>query len=314
MLNDNQFLLAEIAKLYYIDKVKQKEIAERFQLTPMLVSRLLKRAEDENIVQFYIKTPSQMNLELGKKVKEKYHLSECIALKMDEGMSSRLQLGKFLADYMGGMMSDGNVIGISWGKTILEFVRSLPYFNYPQTKIIQLSGGFTYDLDDMSTPSNIIRIANERINGRPLFINAPFFIETEEAKMQLLKDKNNQMLLELAKQSNFNIIGASPLDKESTTAKVGVLQQDDIQELAEKGAVGDLAGFLIDKEGNQVEWSKSKLYMGVPLEEISKAQNVICLADGRQKYEVLKAALNKNYFNILITSETMANLLINGPE
>ena len=33
----DKFLLAEIAKLYYIDQIKQKDIAEIFHMTPIQV-------------------------------------------------------------------------------------------------------------------------------------------------------------------------------------------------------------------------------------------------------------------------------------
>ena len=38
---DDNFLLAQIAKLYYIDQIKQKEIAEIFHMTPIQISRYL---------------------------------------------------------------------------------------------------------------------------------------------------------------------------------------------------------------------------------------------------------------------------------
>ena len=53
MQNDN--LLYMIARLYYIDKVKQNEIAKRFNLTSMSVSRYLKEAETAGIVTFNVK-------------------------------------------------------------------------------------------------------------------------------------------------------------------------------------------------------------------------------------------------------------------
>lgn len=46
-MNNNEYYLAEIAKLYYTDKMKQNEIAKRFGITPMMVSRKLKEAEEK---------------------------------------------------------------------------------------------------------------------------------------------------------------------------------------------------------------------------------------------------------------------------
>jgi DNA-binding transcriptional regulator LsrR (DeoR family) len=49
---EDRSLLAQVGKLYYIDRIKQNEIAKRFQTSPMQISRLLKMAEDERVVSF----------------------------------------------------------------------------------------------------------------------------------------------------------------------------------------------------------------------------------------------------------------------
>jgi deoxyribonucleoside regulator len=306
---ESNFLLAEIAKLYYIDKVKQKEIADRFQITPMYVSRLLKKAEKE-IIQIYIKMPVSLDLEAGRTVKQKYKLSECITLVNDNNENMRSKISKYLADYITNCIGDNSIIGLSWGQTILEFAKSLPFSNHNSCEVFQLSGGFLSESDYMINPSNLVKIVSEKLNCISWFLNAPFFIGNEEMKNQLLSDPNNRHFQELAGKSNFNIIGLSKLSRESTIFKVGVLQNSDIEELSSKGAIGDVAGFFIDKSGKEVEWSKSSLYIGASLSVISKAQNVICIAGEIDKVDVLRAALREKYFNILITSQEIAHKLI----
>jgi DNA-binding transcriptional regulator LsrR (DeoR family) len=306
---DTDFLLAEIAKLYYVDKVKQKEIASRFQITPMLVSRLLKKAEDAELVHIHIKMPTSIDIATGKEIKEKYKLSECIVLDSDNN-NTKDTIAKYLSQYVESLISDNCIIGLSWGKTISEFAKKFPFHNHPNATVLQLSGGFLMESDYMISPSNIVKMVSEKLNCRSFFLNAPFFIGTEEVKKQLLNDPGNMMVMSLARDSNINIIGMSRLSPESTVSKVGVLQPSDIDELYNKGAVGDISGFFIDKDGNEVDWTKSSLYMGLPLSIISKARNVICIADSEDKVNVLKAALKKKYFNILIINKEVACKLL----
>lgn len=307
---ENNFLLAEIAKLYYIDKVKQKEIADRYQITPMLVSRLLKKAEDKGIVSFHVKMPAEIDLNLGKRIKDKYKLSECIVLNISPDENVKNAIGKFAADYIVNLLSEDSIIGMSWGQTIYAFAKSLSFYNYPNCKVVQLAGGFMTENNYIITPSNIIRMVSEKLDCIPCFFNAPFSISTEEAKMQLLDDVTNRYIMELSEKANINIIGSSELGENSTIFEVGVLERKDRDELLKKGAIGEIGGFPIDKDGNEVIWSKSKLYTGVPLSVIKKAQNVICLAGEEEKAEVLIAGMKKKYFNILITSQRAAAKLI----
>jgi deoxyribonucleoside regulator len=307
---DNNFLLAEIAKLYYIDKVKQKEIAERYQMTPMLVSRLLKRAEDKGIVTFYVKMPSEIDLDMGKKIKDKYKLRECIVLNINPEDNIKEKIGKFAAEYIEGLIGEDSIIGMSWGQTIYEFAKNLSYVNRQNCKVIQLAGGFMTESNYLVTPSNIIKMVSEKLNCIPMFLNAPFSISTEEAKVQLLEDQSNKYVMELGGKANINIIGTSELSEKSTMFEVGVLDISDRAEMLEKGAIGEIEGFPIDKDGNEITWSKSKLYTGVPLSVIKQAPNIICLSGEEQKAKVLAAGMKKKYFNILITSQAVAEKLI----
>jgi DNA-binding transcriptional regulator LsrR (DeoR family) len=89
-----------------------------------------------------------------------------------------------------------------------------------------------------------------------------------------------------------------------------VIDIKDRDELIERGAIGEISGFPLDKEGNQVIWSKSELYTGVPLDVIKRASNVICLSGEEEKTKLLAAAMKKKYFNVLITSNKVAETLI----
>jgi deoxyribonucleoside regulator len=303
-------LLSEIAKLYYIDKVKQKEIAERFQITPMHVSRLLKKAESEGIVSFHVKVPAGIDTVLGKKIKDKYKLSECIVLNVDSTENVKEKIGKFAASYIINLIGEDTIIGMSWGQTIYEFARNLTYSNHSDCKLVQLSGGFMYESNYLVTPSNIIRMVSEKLNCIPFFLNAPFLVNSEDAKELVLDDHSNKYLMELASKTNINIIGSSNLNSNGIIFQVGVLDEKDREELLSKGAIGEIAGFPIDKNGKEISWSKSRLYTGVPLDTIKKASNVICLSGEEEKADILAAGMKGGYFNILITSQKTAEELI----
>jgi deoxyribonucleoside regulator len=307
---ENNFLLAEIAKLYYIDKVKQKEIADIYGIPPMLVSRYLRRAEEKGIVNFYIKMPIEIDLALGKKIKDKYKLRECLVVDINSEENIKEKIGKVAADYFISLLQEDSIIGMSWGRTIYEFAKNISPINYSNCKVVQFVGGFMAENNYIITPTNIIKMVSEKLKCIPCFFNAPFSISTEEAKMLLLDDPSNKYIMELAQSSNINIIGSGELGLNSTIFTTGVMELKDRDELLKRGAIGEIGGFPIDREGNEVIWSKSKLYTGVPLEIIKKAQNVICLSGEEEKSEVLIAGMKKKYFNVLITSQKVARNLI----
>lgn len=303
------FLLALVAKMYYVDKVKQREIAERLHLTPMAVSRALKEADQKGIVTYHVKMPWLTDLELGRAVREKYRLKECFALEVPQGGDIPTVLGAFLADYFIQILPEEAVVGFSWGYTISKFVESLPYVKTRSCSLIQLTGAFT-GCDPDVTPTHIINQVSKKLDGRIYVLNAPLYAASREIKEHLLEDPVNVQIQEMADRSDINIIGLSNLDLNATTFRSGITSEADYEELVQLGATGDLAGTFLDGQGNTITWSKSQLYTGVPLSQISRGKHVICVGGEPRKASLLRLVCGKGYFDTLVTTSQTARELL----
>jgi len=304
-LGQNSFYLSQIAKLYYIDKVKQNEIARRFQITPMMVSRSLKEAEQMGLVVFHVKMPWEVNTGLGKAVMDKYNLRECIVLDVKEKNEIPVTLGGYLAEYFISILNPNSIVGLSWGYTISKFVEALPYSNVENCQLIQLTGAFL-DKNYSVTPTHIVHEVSRKLNARIHSLNAPLYAASAEMREQFSNDPTNKAIHQMAEKSDINIFGVSELNKEATTFQTGIVNQNDFEELRNLGAIGDCAGTFIDKDGNIIKWSKSNLYTGIYLDTIQRAESVICVAGEPEKAEVLRAVAKKKYINILITTKQVA--------
>ena len=303
---DDNFLLAQIAKLYYIDQIKQKDIAEIFHMTPIQISRYLKAAIDNNIIQFHIDMPIEIDVDLGRKVKDKYSLRECVVVDEEDEKMIMMRIAQYTAKFVHSLLQDHAIMGVSWGKGIYEFVKQLPFSRFPNLKVVQLSGGVFSENNYMVTPAHIVTTACEKMGSVPVFLNAPFFSLNLDSKNDLIKDQGILKVYELANKATVNIIGASPLRKESTMFQVGMASSDDLEELIRLHAVGDIAGYFIDENGEPIKWSKSELYNGVSIEAICNASTSVCIAGELEKERVMRACLQKKYFNTLITSKKPA--------
>ncbi len=312
----DDFKIAEIAKLYYIYHVKQNEIARRFHLTPMAVSRLLKKAEEKDIVRFQVRMPVSMNLELGERVQKKYGLFDCAVLETGADQTDhRESLGRYAAEYTSQLAFDGCTVGISWGRVLYRLALALGYTSLPPLHVVQLAGGFfTGDEDYMLSPNGIMKLAAAKSGVTPWFYNVPFYAGSKQMREHLLKDAGNQKIFDMLGQAHINLIGASSFDADETTMlRCGVIDERDVKELRQKGAIGDVAGFFIGEDGKEIKWSKSGLNMCVPLSLIMKAKNVICVASEKNKAKVLKSAAKMGYYNILITTNEVARAMLDEP-
>jgi DNA-binding transcriptional regulator LsrR (DeoR family) len=308
-MNSFDYLLSEIARLYYIEKIKQKDIAKRFNMTSMMISRYLKEAEDKNIVSFFIKTQHDINYNKGILLREKYAIKDCVVINTEPKDSISTIMASYLASYLSSRLFDNVTLGISCGNTLSKMVNMFPYVDVRNSKVLQLSGMYITDNYDVS-PQSIINTLSNKISSQVYSLNAPLYVSTKEIRDQLINDKSNLLLWNLAKKSDINVIGCSGLDSTASTLKRGTISQDDANELISLGSVGDVAGTYISKEGKIQDWSKKDCYTGVPLEIIKNAKDVICVAGEVQKSEVLNVAMENRYFNILITSNDVADKLL----
>ncbi len=306
----DSFIIARIAKLYYIDGLKQNQIAKIYNISTMQVSRYLKMAIDKKIIQFHIKMPFNIDVELGKKIAKKYNFLECVVIDDDENEKEH-KTAHYLASYISTILKDQDIVGISWGKGIHDFADSLPYTNLKNIRIVQMCGGSTVGDEYMYTSSHIITNFCSRFKDSiPIYLNAPFFVSDINTKHRLLEDVSIKKNYELVQNAHINIVGCSVLDTDFTMKKMGIILEDDILELKEKGAIGEIGSHFIDAKGDVVEWSKSALYGGVSLSQIRKGKQVVCIASGKEKYIVLKAILLKQFIDVLIINSSIAKKLI----
>jgi len=90
-----------IAKMYYIDHMKQSEIGKELNISTMMVSRYLKKAEDEGIVTVSIRSQNHINWEKGSRIKRKYpSLKEALVVDVEEEDDARKSVGLVAAKYL----------------------------------------------------------------------------------------------------------------------------------------------------------------------------------------------------------------------
>ena len=70
---ETQKLLFKIASAYYEDGLTQEQIGTRFSLSRVKVSRLLRQAREERIVQISVVPPQDSNVRLERELEHAFH-------------------------------------------------------------------------------------------------------------------------------------------------------------------------------------------------------------------------------------------------
>ena len=309
---DHKNIIFQILKYYYIDDMTQADIAQKFNLSRVAVSRYLSRARRDGLIEFKIKYPENFNLmkyeKLELEFKKTYGLKECIIVPSSNNISDTLQqLAYRLVELLEKIVVDNTVIGVGWGTTLERTANLMEVTVERDIKVLPLIGCFGRLFDDKYS-NNIARIIAKKFNGSSYIVNIPALYDTKEIKESIQRDSAAKEILKLAKRVNIAILCMGDISKDSSLYRTGQIIVEDIDYLTSLGVIGDLNYIFVDKDGNFVpnEISERKINI-FPIELMESTKYVIGVAITPRKAKILRAVLRGKLINIMITDVNAAN-------
>jgi DNA-binding transcriptional regulator LsrR (DeoR family) len=314
MANDPELkrLLYKIAKAYYDDGLTQQQISERLGLSRVRVSRLLRAARDERIVQIAIAPPQESNTAIERRLEEAYGLKEALVVACSGEDTATIvnQLGPVAATCLTRGLQGGEVVALSWGTAVLSVVNALPPKDLPNVRVVQFLGGLG-ELEAETHGAELARRMAQALGAKPRLIHAPGIVKDKVVRDALVMDPQVTDTLELAGRADVALVGIGVFEPGSTLlAGGGTLTEGEVQELRARGVVGDIALQFFDEDGRRVDHPINDRIVGTDLERIKRIGRVIAVAGGAGKVRAIRAALRGGLVNVLVTDgRTAASLL-----
>ncbi len=305
-------LLSKIARLYYLEDMNQSEIAERFNINRVKVSRYLKKARERNIVDIKINYPRESYQELEREIESRYNLKECIIVSSFDNTQDILkEMASVLTGILDRILKKNNYIGVNWGLTL----KGMSAYMKPDRKIdvsvVPIVGGLGKIETGIHTNS-IAKNFADMFGGTGYVINAPAILDTKEIKEAILNDSNTREIFELLKKLDVAVFSFSDVGPESSYAKYGFISSEELAYLKKLGVVGDVNLNFIDEYGKHAPNKINERVLALSIPEIKKVKNVIGVAYGGRKVPVTRAVLRGSIVNILIIDKNIAEKVIKG--
>ncbi len=304
-------LLFKIAQAYYEHGLTQKQIGERYGLSRMKVSRLLKQARDLQIVQITLYPMEPVHADLEQRLEELFGLDEAIVVTPeDDGPESiRRALGYPAAECLLRSLHENSRVTITWGSTLAAVVDAMPVESWPEVQVVQGLGG----LSGPGSPTNAVdltrRIAN-RLRAKPLLLASPGYVGRKEVRDALMQVSAVVEVLGAATASDIALVGIGAPTEDGVVFREQILDEGDLERLTAKGMVGDIALCFFDKDGRPVADEVSNRLVGLNLEQIRNIPRVIGVAGGEGKVNAIRGALLGKLVDVLVTDAKTAQLLL----
>ena len=307
-------MIARVAQMYHVEGQRQADIAKHLRMSQATVSRMLKKAQEEEIVRTTVVAPSGTYAELEAGLRARYGLTEAIVVECVEDRDGAImaRIGEAAAHFLEATLQPEEVIGVSsWSETILRMVENIHPMKSGKAKyVVQTLGGMGNPTVQMHANQLTTRLA--KLTGAEAnVLSAPGVAQSREAKLVLLGDPFVRETMELFGKITLAIVGIGAVEPSGMLARSGnVFSKRELADVTEAGAVGDMSLRFFDAEGRIVKTPLDERVIGITLEELSKVDRVIALAGGQCKTGAIHGALKTGVIDLLITDKFTAQRLV----
>ncbi|WP_299815613.1 sugar-binding transcriptional regulator [uncultured Roseibium sp.] len=311
-------MIARVAQMYHIEGKRQADIAKHLRISQATVSRMLKKAVEEEIVRTTVVAPSGTYSELETGLREAFGLAEAIVVECSEDREGAImaRIGEAAAHIIEATLQPGEIIGVSsWSQTILKMVDNIhPMKNGKAKYVVQTLGGMgdpTVQIHATQLTSRLAKLTGAEAR----LLSAPGVAQSREAKLVLLSDPYIRETIDLFSRITLAIVGIGALEPSWMLARSGnIFTPNELAAVKEAGGVGDISLRFFDQDGGTVKTPLDDRVIGMPLEDLAHVERVVALAGGETKTEAIRGALRTGKIDVLITDRFTAERLVATPQ
>lgn len=303
-------LIAEVARLYYEENKSQAEIGKLFDISHSTVSRMIKEAHEEKIVEVVIRYPFKTMPSLGQVLKHRFGLKEAFVMPSSGNSYRELinNLAQLAARTLEDTLTDGATLGISLGMAVAATVRRVQVTRPMHVKVVRLQGATDNELME---GTDLAQILSAQLGNDSMIVPSPWMMKSTQACQLILQEPSVSEAIRVAEHADIGLVGlGAPNPEVSTILRNALTTVKELKGLREAGAVGEICGKYYDLQGNILDVEFNKRTVSIQIQKLSKFETVIAVAGGPEKAPAILGAINGKLINVLVTDSDAARALL----
>ncbi|WP_157940098.1 sugar-binding transcriptional regulator [Arthrobacter ruber] len=301
-----QVLMAGVARAYYLEGQSKVEIAAKFGLSRFHIARLLESALATGVVTIQVHdprppaAPREMELASILGIETVRIVGDPAARELHVE-----RVGGAVLDQLATDIRPGMTVGISWSRTLDRAAHLLAAL--PSCTVVQLTGAF--DTTGGGTFRRLLAQLDRRsgITTHPLF--APLVVDRIETAQDLRRQPVVADVLAGADSLDIAVVSIGAWRAEQSAVWEKVSPSVRVQ-CAEAGAVAEISGLFIGTSGKTVSTPLDGRVIGVSLQQLQRARQVIGFATGSERADAVRAAAASRIFSSLIVDVDLADVML----
>lgn len=303
--------LVRVAWLYFKEGRTQAEIADLLSTNRLRINKLINEARRTGLVTITLNTSLTSCIELEQTLMAEFGLERAIILPTpkDPDLISVL-VGEATADYFMQLLNTTRVsgVGTAWGITLREMVRFVPPSKFPDICVSSVIGGLTRGLaiNTFDIASDLAR----QLNAECAYLAAPVYADSPASRDAICNQQEFQTAFTRIASNDIVLVSIGDMSDRSLLMRYGLPRDVDVQSLLDAGAVGDILGQFIDRNGQPIDHEINRRAIALSLESLRKVPRVIFAAGGRSKARAIAGALRSGLGSTLVCDEDTARLAL----
>ena len=302
--------VVEIASLYYYQDITQEELSRRFSMSRAKISRLLKRAREEGVVEIRVHQHPGVSQELEADFIARFGIDRLlVSLDQKDIEAQRVAVASLVASHLMKTLTDGMVVAIGMGRNVAAVAECLSPSRRAVTFVCAIGGSVR--AGEHMNPDHICRRLAVRFGGESETLYAPALVADARLREELYRNDTVKLVLDRARRADAALVGIGDLSEESNMVRMGWFSPQEVAEARLSGTIGDIMGYdFIDIHGQSSGAAMQGRVIGLNTRDLGRIPNVIAIASENTKAAAILGALRTGVINTLATSSTNARTIL----
>ncbi|MGC4241513.1 MAG: sugar-binding transcriptional regulator [Herbaspirillum sp.] len=303
--------LTRLATLYYVDGLTQQELSERFSISRASIARMLKRAQDEGIVEIRVRHHPGQTIELEHALMQRFGIERAlISVSHNDQDRQRAMLAGLVANHLDRSLTDDSIVAVGIGRNI-NAVSEHAVSNTRRSATFVCGIGGYYRGGEAMNSDHICRRLASRFGGDSETLYAPALVNNAAMRDALLANDAVRPTLDKARRAHVALIGVGDIHEDSPMVRMGWFSPQEILELKRHGAVGDMMGYdFINIQGEPIRTETHSRVIGLRVDDLRRIPDVIAVASESGKASAMLGALRTGTIKTLATTDSIAHTLL----
>lgn len=297
-----------VARRFYLDQQTKSQIADDLGISRFKVARLLDTAIADGIVKIEINDQGDINTALADKLRQVFGLKTALVLDGPDLPASSLfeSLGLLAADYLDESLLDGQLLGLSWGRTLAATAKALTQL--PKVDVVQAAGSPS-GLDLSQNPTELVHRFARASGGVAYPLFGPMWVDDPDLKDRLRNETSIANAMSRYDKIDVLAVGIGSWRPEESCLCSG-FPEDWRRDALKRNVHADLCATLIDQAGAVVSSPLDEAGLCLSTDQLRKIPERIGIGGGLEKVEAIRAVLKGQWITTLITDAGVARALL----